>query len=385
MTFPVTVPSSDGTVRTIPLQEPAVLKTLNNSPTSREVYSAAHVVADPLISCRGEGNSIDWEATMQIRHRLWDLGLGIAESMDTAQRGMGLSPETALELGRRTVTEGQARGGKVVVGIATDSLPADCRDLSAIADAYIAQLQSIERTGGRVVMMASRQLAAAAQGPSDYIQVYDKVLNAAENPVILHWLGEMFDPSLEGYWGSNSISEAADTVLHVISTHQGTVEGIKISLLDQDFEESFRSRLPENVRLYTGDDYNYVDLIAGDGDSHSDALLGAFAAVPRFASAAFAALDHGDADEFRRILGPTQDLSRTVFEAPTPYYKVGVAWLAFLEGWQSHFKMIDGFETGRSIEHLGNLLEQAAALGLFTDPEQTASRANAYFRGLGVI
>ncbi|QZY50913.1 DUF993 family protein [Leucobacter tenebrionis] len=379
----LSVPAVDGGLRTIELREPADLIVSRMPPTAREVYSAAHVVADPRLAAKGATDCIDWQATMRVRHRLWDLGLGIAESMDTAQRGMGLSSRVAMELGRRTVAEGRDRGGKVVVGIATDTLAADERDLIAIEDAYIAQLEEIEGVGGRTVMMASRQLAAAATSADDYVRVYDRVLSASKNGVVLHWLGSMFDPALRGYWGSEDIAVASQTVRSIIEQNAVRVSGIKISLLDETFEAGFRRSLPEGVRVYTGDDFNYVNLIAGDNEEHSDALLGAFAAVPQFASAAFAALDRGDVAEFRRILEPTQEVSRLVFEAPTQYYKVGVAWLSFLNGWQQSFKMLDGFETGRSVQHLVELLEAGDRIGLFPDPEFTARRAQAYFSGLG--
>lgn len=378
------VPGDDGSTRTIALNAPAALETATAPPASRKVYSAAHVVADPLHSARNAPNSLDWDATMSIRYRLWDLGLGIAESMDTAQRGMGLSPDVALELGRRTVEEGARRGGNVVVGIATDSIDPGERDIAAITDAYLRQLREIEGAGGRVVMMASRQLAAAASEPGDYTRVYSQVLSEATAPVVLHWLGDMFDPALRGYWGAETPRDAAATVLELIEKHSDIVDGIKLSLLDADFEQWLRSRLPENVRLYTGDDFNYVDLIAGDEIAHSDALLGAFSVVPRFASAAFAALDGDDAEEFRRILGPTEELSRGVFEAPTQFYKVGVTWLNYLTGWQDHFVMIDGFHSGRSAAHLGKLVEISNRIGLFPEPELSACRANAYFRGIGL-
>lgn len=378
------LPSEDGSLLTVEMSAPAALDTASAPPSSRKVYSAAHVVADPFVSSRNAPNSLDWEATMAIRHKLWDLGLGIAESMDTAQRGMGLSPDVALELGRRTVEEGARRGGKVVVGIATDSIDPNERDLQAITEAYLRQLREIEDAGGRVVMMASRQLAAAATGPEDYTRVYSQVLSEATEPVVLHWLGDMFDPALTGYWGAGTPQEAASTVLDLIEKHADIIDGIKISLLDADFEEWLRTRLPENVRLYTGDDFNYVDLIAGDGSSHSDALLGAFSVVPRFASAAFAALDRGDSDGFRTILEPTQELSRAVFESPTQFYKVGVTWLNYLTGWQNHFVMIDGFQSGRSAAHLGKLVEISNRIGLFAEPELSAERAAAYFRGIGI-
>jgi hypothetical protein len=379
----IDLPTLAGQHRTIKLAAAADLETSSTPPTSRIVYAAGHVVADPLLASAAS-SAIDWDATLKIRHELWGLGLGIAESMDTAQRGIGLGPKEALTLARRTLAEARAVGGSVVVGIATDQLGPGPHPLKDIADAYIEQLAEIEDAGGSVVMMASRHLALSAKGSDDYLEVYDKVLDAAKQPVILHWLGSMFDPALEGYWGRNSIPEASDTVLRLIESKKDKVAGIKISLLDKDHEISFRRRLPAGVRLFTGDDFNYADLIAGDEHGHSDALLGAFAAVPRFASAAFAKLDQGDVAGFRRILEPTVPLSRLIFEAPTQYYKVGVVWLSYLTGWQSHFRMLAGFESGRSLVHLADLFETANSIGLFPDPEMSAARASAYFRAQGL-
>jgi hypothetical protein len=379
----INLPAPSGQYRTVKLAAPAELETCSTPPASRIAYAAGHVVADPLLASAGSA-AIDWDATLKIRHALWDLGLGVAESMDTAQRGMGLGPKEALTLARRTLAEARAVGGSVVVGIATDQLDPGPHPLEEIADAYIEQLGEIEAAGGNVVMMASRHLALSAQGQDDYLEVYGKVLDAAQRPVILHWLGSMFDPALEGYWGGRSIPQASETVLGLIESKKDKVAGIKISLLDKDHEISFRRRLPEGVRLFTGDDFNYADLIAGDEHGHSDALLGAFAAVPRFASAAFAALDRGDVTGFRQILDPTVPLSRLIFEAPTQYYKVGVVWLSYLTGWQSHFRMVAGFESGRSILHLADLFETANSIGLFPDPAASAARASAYFRAQGL-
>jgi hypothetical protein len=379
----IDLPALGGQHRTIELAVPADLESSSTPPTSRIVYAAGHVVADPLLAS-AVSSAIDWDATLKVRHELWGLGLGIAESMDTAQRGMGLGSKEALTLARRTLAEARAVGGLVVVGIATDQLAPGPHPLKDIADAYIEQLADIEDAGGSVVMMASRHLALSAKGPDDYLEVYGKVLDAAKRPVILHWLGSMFDPALAGYWGHNSIPDASNTVLGLIESKKEKVAGIKISLLDKDHEISFRRRLPAGVRLFTGDDFNYADLIAGDEHGHSDALLGAFAAVPRFASAAFAKLDRGDIAGFRQILEPTVPLSRLIFEAPTQYYKVGVVWLSYLTGWQSHFRMLAGFESGRSLVHLADLFESANSIGLFPDPEASAARASAYFRAQGL-
>ncbi|MGV9863935.1 dihydrodipicolinate synthase family protein [Rhodococcus koreensis] len=381
----IVLPDLDRSTGTLVLGTPARLDTRSTAPTSRAVYAASHVIADPLrASAENAADQIDWDATLQLRHDLWSLGLGVAESMDTAQRGMGLDWAGARELAVRTLTEAKSVGGRVVVGVATDQLKTDSPSLEEIRDAYLEQVETIESAGGEVVLMASRHLARAAGGPDDYLSVYDAVLAAATRPVVLHWLGSVFDPALDGYWGYSDPSEAMDTVLQIIDNHRERVRGIKVSLLDPALEIALRRRMPDGVRVFTGDDYNYVDLIAGDGTHTSDALLGAFAALGPFASAAFARLDDGDEQGFRNILGPTETLSRLLFAAPTQYYKVGVAWLAYLGGKQDHFRMIGGFETGRSLTHLAELVRAADAIGLFTDPDFTAARASAYFAVHGI-
>lgn len=385
MTSPrtITLPHVDGSLE-VRLNEPKPLETSDTPSTSRVVFSAGHVVSDPLRACAGASSTIDWDATLALRHNLWDLGLGIAESMDTAQRGMGLTAEDAMRLAERTLAEARTCDGQVVVGITTDSIDEAEPSLERIIDAYTEQLSRIESAGGQAVMMASRHLARTAASADDYVKVYESVLDTADTPVVLHWLGSMFDPALAGYWGSTGVDQATETVLQLIESRRRKVAGIKLSLLDLEHEISFRRRLPGGVRLFTGDDYNYSQLIAGDEHGYSDALLGAFAAVPRFASAALRKLDHGDSQGFRAILDPTVPLSRLIFETPTQYYKVGVAWLSYLTGWQSHFRMIAGFETGRSVSHLSELFDAANSLGLFPDPDLTAARACAYFHGQGL-
>jgi hypothetical protein len=367
------------------LNQPARLDVCSTPPTSRAVYAAAHVVADPLhASAADHGDAIDWDATLALRHDLWSLGLGVAESMDTAQRGMGLDWAAAKKLALRTLTEAQSIGGQVVVGVGTDQLTTPSPCLHEVRDAYIEQIDAIQSAGGDVVLMASRDLARAATGPDDYLTVYDEVLASSTRPVVLHWLGSMFDPALTGYWGFTDPYAAMDTVVRIIGDHVPVVRGIKVSLLDPELEIALRNRLPEPARTFTGDDFNYVDLIAGDGTRSSDALLGAFAVIAPYASAAFGRLDAKDEQGFRDILGPTEALSRLVFASPTQYYKVGVAWLAYLNGKQDHFRMIGGFETGRSLEHLAELIRAGDAIGLFPDPEFTAARASAYFAVQGL-
>ncbi|MEU0470677.1 dihydrodipicolinate synthase family protein [Amycolatopsis sp. NPDC006131] len=381
----IALPSADGTTSAFTLGPPANLTTSSSPATSRLAYAASHVVADPLrASAEGTAGRIDWDATLALRHRLWDLGLGVAEAMDTAQRGMGLDWPAARELARRTLAEARTRDARVVVGIATDQLPEGGAGTEAVRAAYLEQLAEVEDAGGQAVMMASRHLAAAARSADDYLDVYDAVLRQAGEPVILHWLGEVFDPALAGYWGYEDPAKAMSVVADLITAHAANVRGIKVSLLDAELEKELRRRLPAGVHLFTGDDYHYTDLIAGDGRHHSDALLGAFAVIARHASAALARLDAGDEAGFRGILAPTESLSRLVFAAPTRYYKVGVAWLAYLTGAQNHFRMIGGFETGRSLGHLGDLVRAASAIGLFDDPEFSATRAAAYFAVHGI-
>ncbi|WP_238418658.1 dihydrodipicolinate synthase family protein [Gordonia sp. 'Campus'] len=381
----VRLPVSGGGTSVHAFGAPAPLATASAPPASRDVFAAAHVVADPCrASAAGGPDQIDWDATLELRRDLWSLGLGVAEAMDTSQRGMGLDWQGAHELATRTLRAAGELGGRVVVGIGTDQITTDHPSLTEIAEAYLEQLTAIEAAGGDCVLMASRHLAAAATGPDDYLNVYDKVLSQARRPVILHWLGAVFDPALAGYWGHRDPYAAMDTVVDVMVAHADRVKGIKVSLLDPALEVRLRNRLPAGIRVYTGDDYNYVDMIAGDDDGHSDALLGAFAALGPYASAAFARLDAGDLAGFREILAPTEPLSRLIFTSPTRFYKVGVAWLAYLDGKQSHFRMIGGFETGRTLLHLADLVREADSIGLFADPERTAQRAGAYFAAHGI-
>ncbi|OKH80642.1 DUF993 family protein [Mycolicibacterium sp.] len=385
MTTTVTLPAAHHATTAATLAGPAALSVRSDAPRSRDVYAAVHVVADPLRACADlTVPQIDWDSTLRLRHDLWALGLGVAESMDTAQRGMGLTWAYARELALRTLAEAATVGGRVVVGVSTDQLDASSPTLNQIIDAYGEQIDAVESAGGDVVMMASRHLARVATSVDDYRTVYDAVLGAATRPVILHWLGAAFDPQLAGYWGFDAPKAAMPAVTSLIADHGHKVRGIKVSLLDAALEIQLREMLSDApARVYTGDDFNYVDMIAGDGSTHSEALLGAFAAVPRFASAAFGRLDEGDPAGFREILQPTVRLSRLVFTTPTQYYKVGVAWLAYLDGRQDHFKMIGGFETGRNVLHLAEVVRAAGEIGLFTDPEFTATRVEAFFAPYG--
>jgi hypothetical protein len=314
----------------------------------RLAFAAAHVAADL-------DGGIDWDATLAFRHHLWDHGLAVAEAMDTAQRGMGLDWPAAQELIRRTAAEAR---GRLAAGAGTDHT--EPRTVADVRAAYEHQCELVESTGAQAIVMASRALAAVATGADDYREVYGTVLRQLERPAILHWLGDMFDPALAGYWGSATLDEAAETLLAIVEANAEKVDGVKVSLLDADREVALRSRLPEGVRLYTGDDFNYPELIA----SGSDALLGVFAAIAPAAAAALQALDAGDRAEYDRILEPTVPLARKLFEPPTYNYKTGIAYLAWRNGHQEHFKMLGGMETARSPEHLADVAALAERAGL---------------------
>ena len=344
-------------------------------PSSRVVYAAAHVV--PRVAAEnvpGAPADIDWDATLAFRHHLWSWGLGVADAMDTAQRNMGLDAAATRELISRSAAEARSAGGALVVGVNTDHVPDEVIPLPRVVDAYVEQLQFAEDAGAGTVLMASRHLARAASSAADYERVYAEVLSRAGAPVVLHWLGAAFDPQLAGYFGSPDVPTNIDTVIRIMEANADRVRGIKMSLLDAGHEIAVRSRLPHGTRLFTGDDFNYVDLIAGDGERHSDALLGAFAAVAPNASAAIQALDRGDPAEYRRILGPTEELARHVFAAPTYYYKTGVAFLAWLNGHQPAFTMVGGLHAARSLPHLSTLLRLADRAGALEDPELAAER-----------
>ena len=345
---------------------------------SRTVFAAAHVVADPNAdNAAGAPAVVDWDATLAFRHRLWSLGLGVADAMDTAQRGMGLDWAATRELIRRSGAEARAVGGLICCGVGTDQLPgapAAPHSLTEIGDAYEAQLEIVEQAGAQPVLMCSRALAATARGAEQYAEVYARILGQAGRPVILHWLGDMFDPALHGYWGSADLDVATASVLEVIREHAAKIDGIKVSLLDAGREIALRRALPEGVRLYTGDDFNFPELIAGDEQGYSHALLGVFDPLATQAARALRLLDSGYVEGFRAVLDPLVPLARHIFAAPTQYYKTGVVFLAYLSGYQSHFKMIGGMETGRDRMHLAELYELAAAGGIFPDPELAAAR-----------
>ena len=383
MPLTLNLPTASGRLENYKLRGSLPLKPKSRMPFNRVAYSAAHVVSDPLaavdpwLQC-----AVDWDATIDYRRHLWSLGLGVAEAMDTAQRGMGLDWPTSLELIRRTLDAAQdVPGSQVASGCGTDHLVLeDVTTVDEVIAAYEEQLEAIEKLGGKLIIMASRALARVAKSPADYERVYDRILSQVKQPVVLHWLGDMFDPALLGYWGSADVAQAMSTALGIIQSHSHKVDGIKISLLDKDKEIAMRRCLPPGVRMYTGDDFNYAELIAGDGFGHdivngqSDALLGIFDAIAPAASAALTALAEGKLDTFHAILGPTVPLSRHIFMAPTRYYKTGVVFMAWLNGHQSHFSMIGGQQSTRSAQHLAELFRLADEANLLEHPELAAHR-----------
>ncbi|OEO28166.1 dihydrodipicolinate synthase family protein [Devosia insulae DS-56] len=354
----------------------------------RIAYAAAHVVADPLASNDPWLTpAIDWDTTLKFRHRLWDLGLGVAEAMDTAQRGMGLTWSDAQELIRRAQAEARGRSDALIAyGAGTDHLaPGPDVTIDDVIRAYEEQVGFVEGEGGRIILMASRALKVAAKSPDDYARVYGRILSQVKQPVILHWLGEMFDPALEGYWGKADHNAAMDVCLEVIAAHADKVDGIKISLLSKEKEIAMRRRLPAGVRMYTGDDFNYAELIAGDELGHSDALLGIFDAIAPAASAALAALGRGSDNEFFELLEPTVPLSRPIFAAPTRFYKTGVVFLAYLNGLQEHFAMIGGQQSTRSLQHLAELFRLADKARVLADPGLAVERMKRVLAVHGVV
>jgi hypothetical protein len=387
------LPTADGALRWWrPSGRPPVAPS-DTPPASRTAYAAVHVVADPL-TAHDPGDStgravLDWDATLAFRHHVWSCGLGVAEAMDTAQRGMGLDWDTARELIGRTGAEAEAVGGAWCAGVGTDQLAAP--RLSAapaivddVVDAWREQLDVVASAGGTPVVMASRELAAAARGPDDYHRAYGKLLAGAPGPVLLHWLGEAFDPALAGYWGHGDVRAAANELAGLCHDHERAVAGVKVSVLDADVETTFRRSLPPTVACLTGDDFHFPELIEGDGHGHSDALLGIFDPIAAVASAALARLDGGDTDGFRTLLDATVPLSREMFRAPTRLYKVGVVFLAYLAGHQRHLRMVGGLESARSIVHLADLLRLAEGAGVLPDPELAVARMRPLLATAGV-
>ncbi|GAA3775115.1 dihydrodipicolinate synthase family protein [Micromonospora maritima] len=385
MTARITLPRPAGGTESRTLREPAGWQRPDRPPTSRIAYAAAHVVADPYAdNAPGAPARLDWDATLAVRRDLWSWGLGVAEAMDTAQRGMGLDWAATRELIRRSAAEAAACGGRIVAGAATDQLPGVPDTLDEVVAAYAEQVGYVRECGAVPVVMASRHLAALATGPDDYVRVYERVLRGAGAPVVLHWLGDMFDPALAGYWGSTDLDEATRTFVALVHAHADVVDGVKVSLLDAGREVRLRELLPPTVKVYTGDDYHYPELIEGDGIRSSHALLGAFAAIAPAASAALRRLDAGDPAGFRAVLDPTVPLSRHVFSPPTPYYKTGVAFLSWLNGRQPGFTMVGGLHAGRGVPHLVEVFRLADDAGLLLDPELAARRMATYLDVAGV-
>jgi hypothetical protein len=371
----LTLVSADGAVSSIPLAEAPALARPSAPLRSRVAYAAAHVVPKAHAeNVPGNPAEIDWDATLAFRHHLWSWGLGVADAMDTAQRNMGLDAASTRELVRRSAAEARSVGGAVVVGVNTDHIDEPTISLAAVIDAYRQQLNQTEEAGAGVVLMASRHLARVAESSDDYVRVYDAVLTQATTPVVLHWLGTAFDPQLAGYFGSDDAEVASRTLLRIIEGNPDVVRGVKMSLLDADAEIAVRAALPAHARMLTGDDFHYVSLIEGDGSRHSDALLGAFAALGPLASAAIQRLDADDVDGYRTLLGPTEALSRQIFATPTWFYKTGVAFLAWLNGHQPAFSMVGGLHAGRSIPHLSRIVELANGCGALERPELALER-----------
>lgn len=373
----VTLPDGNGSLSSYTMIGTPTPRPASPPQFNRIAYAAAHVVSDPLKDAHPWNDpAIDWDATMAFRHHLWGLGFKIAEAMDTSQRGMGLNWVGAQELIRRSLAESRTvAGADLASGAGTDHLdPAEAKSLDDVIKAYETQAGFIEKHGGRFILMASRALARIARSPDDYVRVYGRILAQAREKVVLHWLGDMFDPQLEGYWGSKNFDNALDTVIGIIEANRDKVEGIKISLLEERYEIALRNRLPDGVLCFTGDDFNYAPLIEGDGNKHSHALLGIFDAVAPQASSALAALAAGDNARFRAIIEPTVPLSRKIFEAPTQYYKAGVVFLAWLNGHQNHFTMPAGMQSARGILHYADIFRLADRANVLDQPDLAIRR-----------
>ena len=375
----LTLPTADNLLEAYSLSGTPRVPRAPSVPLTRTAFAAAHVVSDPLRERNPWATrpAVDWDATLAFRQSLWDQGLGLAEAMDTAQRGMGVDWLTAKELIERTMAAAKRHPMKprVACGAGTDHLGLEeLGSAEAITAAYETQMEAIEAAGGQLILMASRAFTAIDAGPATYRKVYRRLIDSAAEPVVLHWLGAMFDPALEGYWGSADVATASDFVLELIAENPSKVDGIKISLLDQAHEAAFRRRLPDGVRLYTGDDFNYADLIAGDGEHYSHALLGIFAAIAPAAAQALEALAKGDMETYHRLFAPTVPLSREIFRAPTRFYKAGIAFLAWLNGHQKHFIMPAGFQSSRDIVHYAQVYRLADAAGLLARPDLAEPR-----------
>ncbi|WP_275784466.1 dihydrodipicolinate synthase family protein [Pararhizobium gei] len=381
MTITLPLPRADGSVEPYRLTGSPIARPSATPRFNRIAYAAAHVVSDPLRDVTPWGQpAIDWDTTLAFRHHLWSLGFRIAEAMDTAQRGMGVDWAGAQELIRRSLVEARTvAGADLACGAGTDHLaPADAKSLDDVIKAYETQIGYVEKCGGRAIMMASRALARIATSPDDYRHVYGHILRQTRDKVVLHWLGDMFDPQLKSYWGSEDFETALATVLSIIEDNRSKVEGIKISLLDNACEVALRNRLTDGVLCFTGDDFNYAELIEGDGKKYSHALLGIFDAVAPSASKALASLATGDIDTFRSVIEPTVPLSRKIFEAPTQYYKAGVVFLAWLNGHQKHFTMPAGMQSARGMVHYADIFRLADQANVLDRPDLAVERMKAF-------
>lgn len=369
------LPAADKTLRWRELESDGQLPTPKGPSRTRVAFAAAHVAADPYAdNAPGATARIDWDATLAFRRHLVSYGFGVAEAMDTAQRGMGLDWVSAQELIRRSTAEVVALGGRIAAGVGTDQLPPVVSDIGQVLAAYEEQLAFVEAAGAQAIIMASRQLASVARAPEEYRAVYDKLLTQVSHPVIVHWLGAAFDPALEGYWGSRDIGAATDVFVGLIRDNADAIDGVKVSLLDAEHEIALRAALPSGVRLYTGDDFNYPELIRGCDGHHSDALLGVFAAIAPAASEALHALDRGDDHGYDEAFAPTLPLARLLFSDPTYYYKTGITFLAWLSGHQPGFTMIGGLQSARAVPHLVRVFELADSARLFPEPDLAAGR-----------
>jgi hypothetical protein len=385
-TLSLKLPKADRSIETYRLAASRSFPAKLEGTLNRIAFSAAHVVADPLAECDPWLNGkIDWDRTIAFREHVWDLGLGVAEAMDTAQRGMGMDWPTSLELITRSVAAAKPRGALVYSGAGTDHLAVeDAKSLDDVIRAYEEQVAAVEKVGGRIILMASRALAKLGRNADDYAKVYDRVLSQCSQPVIIHWLGDMFDPALANYWGTSSLDTATDIAVDVINRNAAKVDGVKVSLLDAQREIDVRRRLVPAVKMYTGDDFNYAELIAGDDKGFSHALLGIFDAIAPAASYALSRLAAGDDAGFHDVLGPTVPLSRHIFKAPTRFYKTGIVFMAYLNGHQDHFTMIGGQESTRSTLHLAELFRLADQAGLLSNPELATQRMKAILATRGV-
>jgi len=385
VTETIALPAATGDWRSVKLHEPRRWREHPEPFRSRVAFAAAHVVPNPLgDNVPGAPAHLDWDATLAIRRRLFGYGFGIAEAMDTAQRNMGLDWPAVRELVARSAEQAWEFGARIASGAGTDHR-GDLRSVDDVIAAYLEQIAFVESTGSQVIVMASRQLAAVASNADDYLRVYDTLLGQVRQPVIIHWLGEAFDPHLRGYWGSADTAEATVTFLDLVKTHASKIDGVKVSLLSADHEIGLRAALPGGVRLYTGDDFNYPELIKGNGTHHSDALLGAFAAIAPAACAALAALDDGDVQTYDAEMAPTLDLSRHIFEAPTYRYKTGIAFLSWLAGGQPGFTMVGGMQSARGVVHLARLFELANDARLLPDPGLAAHRMRLWLEAAGAL